>query len=302
MIFSELYGAYYSAVAEILKEGLTAPPTEKRIGEIAREKAFGESFITIENSLKKGKWKLLTEEKTPIVKSVPELPLTLLQKRWLKAISLDPRIRLFGEILPDFPDVEPLFRQEDICVYDRYADGDDYSDENYIRRFRMILDAIGKGSPLKFEIKTGQGRIDRMTAWPECLEYSEKDDKFRVITSGCRFGKTINLARILSCEAAEKAPAFRPDGKKRENKKVTLLVTDERNAPDRVFLHFAHFEKEAEKTNDGRYLVTIGYDACDETEILIRVLSFGPMVKVVSPESFINLIKKRLNMQKSCGL
>ncbi len=302
MIFSELYGAYYSAVAAILKEGLSAPLTDKKIGEIAREKAFGESFVTIEDSLKKGNWKLLTEEKTPVVKSVPEMPLTLLQKRWLKAISLDPRIRLFGEVLPDFPGVEPLFRQEDICVYDRYADGDDYSDENYIRRFRLILDAIGKKYPLKFTLKTGQGRISRLTAQPEYLEYSEKDDKFRVITSGCRFGETLNLARILSCEAAVKMPAFCPDRKKSGKRKVTLLVTDERNALDRALLHFAHFEKEAEKTDDGRYLVTIVYDAGDETEVLIRVLSFGPMVKVVSPESFVNLIKKRLNMQKSCGL
>ena len=35
---------------------------------------------------------------------------------------------------------------------------------------------------------------------PEYLEYSEKDDKFRLVASGCRYGKTINLGRILSCK------------------------------------------------------------------------------------------------------
>ena len=44
------------------------------------------------------------------------------------------------------------------------------------------------------------------------------------------------------------------------------------------------------------------YDAEDETEIVIRVLSFGPLIKVVGPQSFAALITERLKMQKSCGL
>ena len=39
-----------------------------------------------------------------------------------------------------------------------------------------------------------------------------------------------------------------------------------------------------------------------ETEIVIRVLSFGPYVKALEPESFVNLIKERLISQKSCEL
>lgn len=39
-----------------------------------------------------------------------------------------------------------------------------------------------------------------------------------------------------------------------------------------------------------------------ETEIVIRILSFGPMIKVVAPAHFENLIKERLIKQKSCGL
>jgi predicted DNA-binding transcriptional regulator YafY len=43
------------------------------------------------------------------------------------------------------------------------------------------------------------------------------------------------------------------------------------------------------------------YDKDDETEILIRLLSFGPMIRVVEPESMTALIRDRLKMQKSCG-
>lgn len=67
-------------------------------------------------------------------------------------------------------------------------------------------------------------------------------------------------------------------------------------------LHFAHFEKQAERTDDGRYILRLKYYENDETEIVIRVLSFGPYVKVLEPESFVNLIKERLISQKSCEL
>lgn len=56
------------------------------------------------------------------------------------------------------------------------------------------------------------------------------------------------------------------------------------------------------KVEEEKYRVTINYDKDDETEIVIRILSFGQMVKVVEPNSFIDLIKDRLLKQKSCGL
>lgn len=67
-------------------------------------------------------------------------------------------------------------------------------------------------------------------------------------------------------------------------------------------LHFAHFEKRAERTDDGRYILRLTYDADDETELVIRVLSFGPCVRVLEPERFADLIRQRLTAQKSCGL
>ncbi len=54
--------------------------------------------------------------------------------------------------------------------------------------------------------------------------------------------------------------------------------------------------------NEKRYQITLRYDHDDETELLIRVLSFGPMLRVVGPESFISLIRERLVKQKDCGL
>ena len=130
---------------------------------------------------------------------------------------------------------------------------------------------------------------------------SEKDDKFRLIGTGNKFGSTINLGRIVSCKRYEK-PFEVNQGKRNHSRPRSVIfeLVDERNALERVLLHFAHFEKTAERIDGDRYSVTINYDKEDETEIVIRILSFGPMVKVTAPTHFIDLIKQRLIAQKSC--
>ena len=303
MIFSELYGVYYNTVAKVLRTAVCRPLPKDELRTIIMQNAFGESMLTIEPSLTEERWQLLRQDGTTPIRHIPIMPLTLLEKRWLKSICMDPRIRLFGDDLPDFPDVEPLFRPEDVIVFDRYADGDPYDDEKYIRHFRLILDAIRKQYPLKMDVQNRKGSVTYLVMQPDHLEYSEKDDKFRLIGDGSRYGGTVNLGRIVSCKPYPKP--FVPDpGKRREkiNRTVTFELLDQRNALERVLLHFAHFEKQAQRIADDRYRVTVAYEKEDETELVIRILSFGPMVRVTAPQHFVNLIKDRLIRQKSCGL
>lgn len=302
MFFSELYGAYYTAVAKIIEKAIESPLGIHDIRTIIEENAFGESVRNIEFSLRSGKWQLITKEgKTPIVNK-PTLPPTNLEKSWLKAISLDPRIQLFTEDFSDLEEIEPLFAQEDIYVFDKYADGDPYEDEQYRQNFQLILDAIQKKYPLKIRSRTRAGRDRYMVFMPEYLEYSEKDDKFRLIGSGRKHGNTVNLARMISCEPYTEKFTPNPGTRtKNKSRTVEFELREERNALERVMMHFAHFEKQAEKIAEHRYLVKVTYDKDDETEMLIRILSFGPMIRVVGPDPFINLIKERLLKQKSCG-
>ena len=66
-------------------------------------------------------------------------------------------------------------------------------------------------------------------------------------------------------------------------------------------MHFAHFEKRAERADD-HYLLHIKFNRDDEPEMVIRVLSFGPTVEVLESESFKRLIIAKLKSQKSCEL
>ena len=301
MIFSELYGTYYNTIAKILKSAVDHPLQKNEINRIISEEAFGESILNIVPAIEEERWQLISKDGTTPLKNVPSMPLTTLQKRWLKAISLDPRIRLFSDSLPDFPDVEPLFTKDDYCIFDSYADGDPYEDEKYIKNFRIVLDAVRNRYPLKVNMTNRNGCISYVVIMPEYLEYSEKDDKFRLISSGCRYGDTVNLGRIVSCKQYDKTFEVRPFQSRQERPAtVEFELIDKRNALERVLLHFAHFEKEAERLDGDRYLVRITYNKDDETELVIRILSFGPMIKVVSPQSFVNLIKERLINQKSC--
>lgn len=301
MLFNELYSAYYNAVAEILKAAVEHPLEACEMRQIVEKRAFGESILNIPSALREEKWQLVKPDGTTPIKNIPSMPLTTLQKRWLKAIANDPRIRLFTDDLPDFPDVEPLFLPEDILVFDKYSDGDDYEDETYIQNFRLILDAIKNRYPLKIALENRKGNPLQRVMMPEYLEYSEKDDKFRLIGSGNRFGNTINLGRIVCCEPYDQPYEIQQakrDPARPQN--VILELVDQRNALERVLLHFAHFEKQAEKLDENLYRITIIYDKEDETEMVIRILSFGPMIKVIGPQRFVNLIKERLISQKSC--
>lgn len=301
MIFNELYSVYYNTVAKIIREVIDGNTDEKRLQEIVCKNAFGESITTILPSLKSGKWQLITPDFTTPITHKPTMPLTDIQKKWLKAISLDERIKLFGINLDFLDDVEPLFTSEDYFVYDKYSDGDDYNDEGYIGRFQTILSAIREKSALKVNHINRRGNTVSATVFPLRLEYSEKDDKFRLINTRSRYSTVLNLARIISCEKinSEFIPSIPREA---EKETLVLKIYDKRNALERCMLHFAHFEKWAEKIDNQHYIAHIKYDKNDETELVIRVLSFGPLIEAIEPQNFRNLIIDRLKKQKSCEL
>lgn len=308
MIFSELYGMYYYTVAEILRETLRRQCDGETLGkreiqELVQQYAFGESIMSIPDALEHGQWQFIKPDGTTTLKQAPKMPLTLLQKQWLNAIARNPRIRLFTDDIFEFPDVEPLFLQEDILVFDRYGDEDLYEDEEYRKHFRMVLYAIKHQIPLLIEQNNRRGQKIQTVILPEYLEYSEKDDKFRVIGKGNKLGNTINLGRILHCEyiANDKMQILDKRNQPRL-RSVELEIINQRNSLERVLLHFAHFQKEAEKIGENHYKMKLYYEKEDETEIVIRILSFGPMVRVTAPAHFIQLMKERLMQQYHISL
>ena len=297
MIFSELYSAYYNAVAAILAKAVKEPVSPAEMRKIIEKTAFEESVLAIEPALKEERWPLLYKDGSTPLRHAPSQPLTILQKEWLKAVYDDPRIRLFTDDVPDFPGIEPLFRQEDVIAFDRYADGDPYEDTNYIRNFRIILDAVKNGYPLAIDMENRYGKPLRFVLQPECVEYSEKDDKFRLIGYDRAHRRAVNVARVT---AVKRFPGIvrRTAESKADRRSAVFELYDRRKALERALLHFAHFEKQVEKAEGEKYILRITYDAEDETELVIRVLSFGPMLKAKAPGAFVQKVKERIIRQK----
>lgn len=306
MLFSEIYSAYYSTVASIISCSQQGKLDSDLLFKIVKESAFPESFMTIGSALETGKWPLIKKDYSTNIQNIPTMPLSVLQKRWLKALCNDKRIRLFvsDEVLErlknQLQDVEALFNENDYYLYDKYSDGDPYDDSNYIKNFRTVLEAIHQKKTISVEYTGRFGQQKRFICAPYKIEYSEKDDKFRIISKVKNRHSILNIARINSCELTDNSKVddiFEEDLPDNRRTSVTLEIYDERKAMERVMLAFAHFEKSAVQISDDVYQLTLNYDSFDETELVVRVLSFGPMVKVIEPQRFVDLVKERIERQ-----
>ena len=295
MLFSEIYGSYYQAVAKILSKAVEGTLDREALHRIVRDTAFAESPLTIPDALSSGQWPLLNPDYSTPLYQEPAMPLTMLQKGWMKAILLDPRVQLFQPDAAGLEDIAPLFRPEWLVYFDRYTDGDDYENPDYIRIFRTILAALREKKQLRVVFLDGKGNRHHTVVSPQYLEYSEKDDRFRLAAEGFR-PWIINLSRIKECEALE-VQLCTTHQVFRHTQSLTMELTDERGALERVLLHFSHLEKETKRLDETHYQITLHYDKNDETEILIRILSFGAVVRVTAPESFREKIRQRLAMQ-----
>ena len=318
-LFHEIYSCYIDVVRCILTEAEQSPVTAGRMEQLAAEKAFGESALAILPKLTGGDWPLLVPCGGDAFRSrlthTPHVPLSTLQKSWLKALLADGRIRLFfsdaelEELKDMLGDVEPLYREEDFYYFDRYRDGDPIADTAYRLHFATILRALQENRILLVSYEGKQGPVS-LEAAPYQLQYSSKDDKFRLCClkysrGAFRLNTQLNLAKIRDCRlSSESCPAhtakyrFRPVSRAPEP--VLLQISGERNSLERCMLHFASYEKHTEYEEErGCYLCSIYYDLADETELLIDILSFGPVVQVLGPESFLEQVRERVRRQHS---
>lgn len=313
-LFSEIYSSYYRAVEAVLHQALIKPLSGGEVQKILSDSTFSESALTMFPKLQHGNWPLINDTESGYVAACVPLadnPLTSLQKSWLKSILNDPRIRLFFddveiEQLGLSLGIEPLYLQEDFYLFDQASDPDDYGNPEYRKHFQAFLSAVRQKTALFVHYEGGKGKRIRGIFRPFKLEYSQKDDKFRAHcyrkNGSRRMLYTLNLGRILSADHVDSMP----DGQVTptnvnslpQARRVVIEITRERNALERCMVHFAHFEKRTEydEAND-KYICTISYNAMDETEILIRVLSFGPTIKVIAPEAFVDEIKDRIKKQ-----
>ncbi|WP_294473366.1 WYL domain-containing protein [uncultured Ruminococcus sp.] len=312
-IFSELYGAYFRIVSQVLTEHAL---TDKEVRDIVAKEGFRDSGLFLTGRLLPQKdnsdWGLLSRDKAgvlhPVTVSEPPHVLTALQKRWLRSKLDDPRICLFlddrelAALCQRVADVEPLYQPDAVRYVDRYSDGDPFTDPDYRKNFRTILAARKKEQTLEIEFISRYGRRITTKCLPCKLEYSHRDDKFRVF---CRTfnGRTcvINLARVVRVTVLHKNTIkYEPidENALRCGEPLVIKVSSERRADERFLMEFAAYEKRTEREAGSDSLtVRIWYDKNDETDLLIRLLSYGPVLEITGPPAIRAKAAERVRRQ-----
>ncbi len=314
-LFSEVYSCYYRVLRHLLCS--QNPLTIKEIYNRICQEGFEESLLSIIPKLENGSWDLFRRDgELYLSKLSPSFctPLTDLEKSYLKALLADPRILLFldpgqAETLNRLlGTVRPLWRGEQFCYYDRFADGDPYGDETYRRHFRLLLKAQKNRQFVDIDYNSPKGNRVHHYYVPMRLEYSTKNDKFRLLAleqNPHRTNKleTLNIDRIASIRLTEHTLSSSIDinsiiQNSYYKEPLTLRIANKRNALERAMLHFANYEKNTVKIDENTYECRIYYNQSMETELLIEVMSFGPMLTVIGNKRFLDNLKTRLKRQR----
>lgn len=314
-IFSEIYNCYYQIMKNILSHTTAISLDELRLQ--VSNNGSDESLLYLIPKITSGEWDFFERDGEMFLSKISEdffVPLTDLQKAYIKTILSDEKIKLFLDknqiesIMHKLQDTPVLWKDEYFNYYDRYSNGDPFSDENYIKHFRTIIKAIKNHQFLDITYASKTNHRVHHHYLPCKLEYSIRNNKFRLLAmdkkASGRHINTLNLDRIVDISPLDIYAPESPDINsmiKTSNYKepVKLFIHTNRNALERTMLHFANYEKNTTKIDDNTYECLIYYNKATETELLIEVLSFGPMVEVVGNKHFLWMIKKRLKKQKA---
>lgn len=318
-IFSEIHNRYFYILSEILKASAARKLSGDEIAAMVVNLGFAETALGLTpqllNTTSDGYYLLKNDPDgyASVVTSIPPLTLTILQKRWLKAIFEDKRFTLFADVTSCayykslLSDIEPLFNPAHLIAVDMANDGDDYANEEYKAKFSAILNALQERKVLLLTYESGKG--NRLSAYfaPHKLEYSTKDDKFRLIGVRIRQKKLrslykLNLSRITSVKVMDwQSPtdltAYIQN--LRVPEPVEIEITNERNGFERIFTQLSNFERISEYSEETKTcFMKIYYYEVDEMELLITLLSFGPVIRILGHERFRKKIAERIVAQR----
>lgn len=317
-LFSEIYNCYYQVVARILEEAFHGPINQNEMTKIAQRYGYDESVLAIIPHLINEDWALLSPDDsgknfTSRLYHSVHFPLTLLQKSWLKTLLEDERISLFFtdrqlELLRhQLEHITPLYDPSAFHYFDQFQDQDVVT-PSFRRHFQLILKAVEQHQTLKISYYSVKQRLIEFTYLPCWIEYSAKDGKFRLYAlyrrrNGWRMD-VLHIGRIVKIEETGyyiKEP-IQMDILNNDTlclEPIVMEISDKRNALERTMLHFSSYQKKVERIDEtGKYRCFIYYDKTRETELLIQVLAFGPVIRVLGPASFLKQVRERVNRQQ----
>lgn len=314
-LFSEIHNCYFQVIKSVINKKQLI--SEQELTFQIQKNCFEESILYLLPKLTEEGWGFYQKQDGVFCSKLSTdfyVPLTNLQKSYLKGILTDDKIQLFlsdeeiADINAAFADIEPLYTPEDFYYFDRFSDKDDYEAPDYRKHFQALMAAIQNHEYLDILYESRPQHQTHHIYLPCRLEYSIKNDRFRLLAVDSRLQRTpkvetLNLNRIKAITPTNETAKHMPNISKILQRSyyrepVRIIIKNQRNALERAMLQFANYEKSTRKIDNDTYECLIYYNKKMETELLIEILSFGPMIEVVGNDTFLRLIKERLIGQK----
>lgn len=264
------------------------------------------------------------------------LPLTNVECRWLKSICNHPFAQLFleknilnkitnylGENIKELPISKikyyDRFHQQYYNKLEKYnlntnelSQEDKEAAEKYINYFKIVLRNITTKTPNELTItyNTIKNRPVTKKVYPCWIVFCKRNHIFQLYSVNSENDQLeiINFERIANIE--ENIKSSNKYKHKQLEKKILSCLNIERvitiefynhkNVPDRILTEFSPWKKECiyDKTTE-KYTMTLYYYKREETELLVRLLSYGPYIKIskVGNSLMSKNLRERINNQ-----
>lgn len=336
MIFQSFYNRYYKIIDRLLTQATDQPLSKADISKAIRKDGFAETPLVLMPALADetcpDAYPLLRklEDGTFVsrLKHAPTRPFTEAERRWLKSQCADPTARAllstptYEKLNALLADETPLYEPTDFLWHSQAANKDSWESPTYQQHFQLLQQAIEASQVVLIHYSGAKGTKLSTYYLPHRLEYSQRDGKTRVLVTPMKrqsFHRLmrLNVSRIerieltdrfidkerriykRKCTSQDLTLTDSETLKKPLTRELELEVSNFRNGIERCFYQFSIYTRTAVyDENSGLCRLNIDYLPSDEAELMIQVLSFGPAVKVIGPESFKAALIERLNWQE----
>lgn len=310
-MYHEIYGKYYQIIHNLLN---SKPQTEKEINDYIRSQGFDESFLYLNAQMLVDEYHLFVKKGDlfyPLTNSKIPLFLTNEQKNWLNTMLFDEKVKLFlsderrnyyqkefaGNVLYDDKTYQYLFQDVD----------KDEITPKMSNVFRFVKNAIMQEMDINLTFISSKNYYTHKKVAPYKIEYSMQDQKMRLIAVEYRNGEPkriirIKLASIVGYRMVERVKKI--DFKyflQEEVLKEPLIIEvyPILNGIERVFIELSNYKREAFYDKEQNLsIMKIYYEKVDEMDLVLKMLSFGKVVKILSDGFIKEEVLRRINKQK----
>lgn len=315
-LFNDYKNRYYRCIQNIINDIYNGEKyTKQDIRRILQDAYLEQEFVLVDEFVN-GKFFELEGDfaKLRIDSNIP-IRLNDLEIAYLKMFVEDEE---FNKVLDEeiLTKLKQKLDKIDSLNYNQYWEresidkfGDNLDNLEFRNKIIILEKAILNNKFIKYYSKNRKGDVfEDKIAYPYKIEYSIKNNKYRLIVFGDNRAIKINIDSITKIEILEdkdfslKDKPISQDEKIKEfinNKKnidepIVLKIEDNKNTLDRCFNLFSAYDKRYYYDDNNNLILNIYYHDFDEAEIVRDILSLGKSVIVLESKKIRDKVVGRI--------